>query len=381
MNFDKANIVFFILSMSMYFFMFIGGNLMKKSKNRRQYWTAAIIPILAFTLNMGLRWGRGPDYNTGYNVFIKIANDLQNAEDYEPIWKLSINFFYYIVDSYQLFVAFCSFFLIYSFVYLSRNHKEVLSISLPIFAFLVFPSENLIRWFYAFSFILIGLYHLEKAEWTKYLLFAGLGFITHYASIIVSFPFLVIFMFFKNKILLKPWISIILFICLFLFFKETDLLFLAPLLTSFEIGGNLSDYQQNIDATLTNSFGDYSGALTGTSLITTPLLLYLGYKLIAYRRNLIPFYNIMVIGQVTMAAFVQIQMLYRISLLFSIFEYIMISYITIDMILYKSCKIKFYKLLSLLLVIVFLRSMFVQPFVKEANQTYYVWDANGRKTL
>lgn len=356
--------------------------MMRSCKTEKGYWRASLVPILAFTLNMGLRWGRGTDYNTGYNVFEKIGVGLLNAEEYEPIWKFTIRFFRNFIDApYQLFIIFCSFFLIFSFVYFIRNHKNVAHLALPIFAFLVFPSENLIRWFYAFSFILMGLFHLEKGRILKYVICSFLGFITHYGSLTFSLPILLVFLLLKKRVLFQPWLSTLIILLVFLFFDVSDMLLFSPLLTSIEVGGNLGNYQENMDATLTNDFGDYSGALTGTSLITSPLLLFLGYKIVRYRSGLIPYYNLMVIGLVSMPAFVQIQMLYRISLVFTIFQFLIFSYICYDYVVSKTAIPRVLHVISLILLLIMLRSMLVQPFVKDASETYYIWDAEGRKTL
>lgn len=69
MNFTYNNFVFFLMSFGMYILMFIGGNRMKYCKTEISYWKYATIPMVAFTLNMGLRWGRGTDYNNGYYTY------------------------------------------------------------------------------------------------------------------------------------------------------------------------------------------------------------------------------------------------------------------------------------------------------------------------
>lgn len=382
MYFETANFVFFFMTFGMYILMYIGGNVMRKAKNSKDYWRASIIPVMAFALNMGLRWGRGIDYNNGYYAYERIAKGFGNAEDYEPLWRLTIGFFRNVLGAHwQVMVFFLSFFLISSFVFFLKNHREIGHIALPLFAFLAFPSENLIRWFYSFSFVLIGLYYIEKGRTWRYIIWAVLGVLTHYGSALFSVPFLIIISFFKEKALLAPWLSIPIFFAIFFFFKTTDMLMFTSLFNMVEVEGNFSQYQTNIEDVLTNSFGDFEGAITGTSLITFPILLFLGYEDIQQRKNLVPLYNIMLVGIVLMPAFARIQMTSRVVMVYSIFQCIIMAYLVKDYLTGRNFGRNLVSGIAMVMVLVFFRSMVVQPFTKEPDQTYYVWNANGRKTL
>lgn len=380
MYFTTSNFVFFFMTFGMYFLMFVGGKLMKESKTDRGYWMASIIPICAFTLNMGLRWGRGTDYNNGYYDYERIINGIGSGEDYEPIWR----FFHFIFGdilsfSWQLFVAFMSFFLILALVFYVKRYKRVLPLALPIFAEIAFPSENLIRWFCSFSFFLIGLFFLENKNRLKYLLFAGLAFFVHYGSITFTIP--IFLLSYIKKPILHPIISITGFYLLYFLFETTDMLVFTGPLNALTIGGNLGSYQEGMEDWLTNTTGDFSAKLTGTALLISPVILYLGYKISKIRTELILPYNIMTIGLMLMPALIQIQLTYRICLIFYMFQFLFIPFIFYDVFSRQFFNSLFVKVLVVFMLLVYARTVVVTPFVKPENQTYYIWNAKGRKTL
>lgn len=380
MSFESANIVFFILTMLMYIFMYMGGVIMSKSRNNRQYWRASVLPILAFTMNMGLRWGRGIDYNNGYYEYERIIQQYGKGIDVEPLWKLFHQVFGGLLSfPWQGYVALMSFILIFAAVFYLRKHKTVLPLALPIFADIVFPSENLIRWYCAFSFFLMGLYFLENKNWKKYVVFAIIAFFIHYGSVFFTVP--IFFLSFLKKPLLHPFISIPVFLAFFFFFKTTDMLMFAGPLNSLMLGGNLAHYQENTEEWLTNGMGDYSATLTGSALIITPILLYIGYYLIKNRKELVTTYNYMLIGVVLMPALIQIQLAYRICAAYYTFQFLIMAYILYDTFKYKIIRKGWMQLLVILMLLVYVRGVVVTPFVKPADQTYYIWNANGRKTL
>lgn len=354
--------------------------MMKASKTEKGYWRASIVPILAFTLNMGLRWGRGTDYNNGYYEYGRIIEQYGKGIDVEPLWKVFHQVFGgFFSFSWQGYVALMSFILIFAAVFYLRKHKTVLPLALPIFADIVFPSENLIRWYCAFSFFLIGLYYLENNNWKKYVVFVIAAFLVHYGSVFFTVP--IFFLSFLKKPVLHPFISIPIFLALFFFFKTTDMLFLAGPLNSLVLGGNLAHYQENTEDWLTNGMGDYSATLTGSALIITPILLYVGYYLVKNRKALVPSYNFMLIGVVLMPAFIQIQLAYRICAAYYTFQFLIMTYILYDTFKYKTIRKSWMHLLVIMMLVVYVRGIVVTPFVKPADQTYYVWNANGRKTL
>lgn len=354
--------------------------MMKASKNEKGYRRASIVPILAFTLNMGLRWGRGTDYNNGYYEYDSIIQQYGRGKDVEPLWKLFHQIFGDILSfPWQGYVALMSFILIFAAVFYLRNHKTVLPLALPIFADIVFPSENLMRWYCAFSFFLIGMYFLENKKKNKYLLFAVVAFLIHYGSVLFTVPIFLLSL--LRKPILHPFISIPIFLALFFFFKTTDLLFLAGPLNSLVLGGNMAHYQENTEDWLTNDIGDYTATLTGSALIISPILLYVGYYMIKKRKELIPAYNFMLIGVVLMPALIQIQLTYRICAVYYTFQFLIMTYIIYDIFKYKNNKKSWMHIMVIVMLLVYVRGVVVTPFVKPADQTYYIWNANGRKTL
>lgn len=381
----------------MYIFMYMGGQSMTKCTSDKAYWRKAILPIAAFTLNMGLRWGRGIDYNNGYYGFQRIINDIE--EDREPVWVFSQKLFGWMGFDWHAAVVFFSFFLVLSVVFFLKDHKRILPYALPLFAFYVFPSENLIRWFYAFSFFLIAIpSRFEDNEKSlgflkskRFLVFSCLAFLTHYGMIIIIGLYSVFFI--NKKTAISPYISIFAFIIVSLFSNVEQLSFLSTYIEQINVFSRFQDYQENANDWLTNSIGDYEASMSITSGICVPIVLYYGYWLATkIDRGLIPYYNIMTFMLILFPIMVQVQMLYRIALMGFLLQFLFIPYIITyrrDLTVisksksqYKNNRYKMaHKLILFILVFVTVRSMIVMPFVKEKNEVLYIWDANGRKTL
>lgn len=389
MNFNSENIIFFLMTFLMYILLYVGGCNMKKCTTYNLYWRKSLLPIFAFTLNMGLRWGRGIDYNNGYYGFQRIIIDLYE-EDREPVWVCTQKLIGWMGFDWQVAVAFFSFFLIFSVIFFLREHKDILPYALPLFAFLVFPSENLIRWFYAFSFFLIALPSsfdenrsvLSYLKDPRFIIFSVFAFLTHYGFVIVMA--LYIMFFFSRRLLIKPFYTITAFICVMLFGNVEQFAVFSNLIEQINVVSRFQDYQDNASDWLTNSTGNYEGAMTITTIINTPIIIYLGYVFVSkINSKLTPYYNLMVFIMILNPLMIQVQLLYRIALMGFLMKFLFVPYLIMTRNeIQKHIKIKaLCRLAILILVIVTVRSMVVMPFVKEKNEVLYIWDANGRNTL
>lgn len=389
MNFYSENIIFFTMTFLMYLFMYIGGRNMRKSKSSKMYWKNAFLPIAAFTLNMGLRWGRGIDYNNGYYGYQRIILDLYE-EDREPVWVFTQKLFGWMGFDWHAAVVFFSFFLIFSLVYFLQEHKQILPYALPLSAFLVFPSENLIRWFYAFSFFLIALppkfqHNRSIAAYLKesrFVVFSILSFLTHYGFIIIIAIYILFF--FSRDVKIKPLYSIGAFCFVFLFTNVEQFEYFSSFIEQINVVSRFQDYQDNASNWLTNNTGDYEGAMTLTAIINTPIIIYFGYFFVTkINICLKPYYNLMVFFMILNPLFIQVQLLYRIALMGCVLQFIFVPYLIMARAkLLKCVRIKkIFRIALFIMILVTVRSMVVMPFVKEKNEVLYIWNANGRKTL
>ena len=117
------HLIYCTLQTFMYILFCIGGiKISRITNNRSSFWIASILPILAFGLNYGLRWGRGVDYNLYFWVYNNLLKGIA-IEGSEPLWnilvRISGNVFHL---PWQGMVMFMSFFLMFSCTFFFQNH-------------------------------------------------------------------------------------------------------------------------------------------------------------------------------------------------------------------------------------------------------------------
>lgn len=103
----------------------------KLSKENARYWKTAIIPILIFALEEGLRWGRDSDWwgYRGTYELLAIGDDASVELLFGAFWKL-LNF---IGLDYTFAIFFASGLFIFSLIFLLKDTGKVLTIALPLF--------------------------------------------------------------------------------------------------------------------------------------------------------------------------------------------------------------------------------------------------------
>ena len=350
--------------------------------------------IIVYTLNEGLRFGRGIDYNLYakdyfYNVGNSYFVDGDLAFRYVGIFLQSLGL------PFQAFVILMSFFLIFSVVIFIRNVKDCAPFALPSFLFLFYSvTENLMRWFFGFSFILIGFSYIvaDNKSIRNYVFFAVysiISFFFHYGLILVPIVYIILIQF--KRPILKPFFSILLFILVGVFFQPKMLLFFKDYLIGifgFLLEERSSVYTSNIDQWLTSgssilslSFSIFSSKhIIGLYIVN----IVLGYKLCKYlNKQYIVLYNFFLVGFIIFPAAKQIELLLRYQYLLSIYQFIILGYI-IDF-YFVSKKVQLNKILYLLSIVVYLyftlsivRGWFVyNPEYKHL----YIWNSNGEKFL
>lgn len=350
---------------------------MAMAKDKITYWKYAIIAIFVYTLNLGLRWGRGTDYNIYYYNYNDIIRN--NAMDsIEPLWKIIIQFSNLCGLSWCHFVAFMSLFLIFSGVYFLQSYKTVAIFALPLFVISTEMAENLMRWFLGFSFILLGLTFLVSRKRLVFLFFSTLGFLVHYGLIINILGFLIL-SFVKKPI--HPVYSIILFLLLFTFFSPDYMVRYVDLLQNIDMGERFLFYQQYAEFWLTGEALKGKLFMNLSSAVTSVFMIVYGYNLVKKKNNLIYFYNVAVTGAVTAPAMMQIELALRINLIFYLFQFLILAYIFEDVFRKNRCKYTYRYAFSLLVFLNIIKTAVLRPLFLEPNNVLYIWDAAGRHTL
>jgi len=184
------------------------------ARDDSKYWFYARFPIIAFTLEEGLRWGRETDWSLYYNVYqVFLRGDWTNHEPlFQVIWKI----FAWCHCSYPVVISFSSFLFIFSVFVFFKPYRNVVWVAIPLcVGNHLIAASNTIRWYMAISMILIALTIIKQKK-----MYLGVGlllasFLIHY-GIIVLIP--IFFLASRVKCVAKPkWAILTCVLLIFLF--------------------------------------------------------------------------------------------------------------------------------------------------------------------
>lgn len=185
---------------------YVGYKISFKDKKGVNYWSNCAIAIVAYSLEIGLRWNRSFDYPHYYQ-------DLTGALyiNYSDIlYLLWIDFFK--ASSLPFWVAFVfySFILILGFCLVMTKYKQYAYLALPLL--MLIPgemAENHIRQFFAFSFILIGYYYFKEKKYIYNILYFLVAINIHNGiAFAAAFVYFVELIHFDKKLLTIPWVLV-----------------------------------------------------------------------------------------------------------------------------------------------------------------------------
>lgn len=353
--------------------LFAYGKRISKSSEKK-YWKLALIPIMAFTIEEGLRWGRNIDwcvYHSVYNDYLK-GFSTNHEILFQAIWKL----YAFFNLPYPILIASCSCLLICSIFYLIKPYKEIVFIAIP---FLVFycanNATNLIRWYMGASFLFFAIRLFQEQKTRKAIILAICSVCTH-AGFILAIPIFYFFFVYK-KILFKPFSAIIISILLSIFFDPSFMgrfVFIFNFFSGFE---RFSAYAS-----------DASGWLTGTGqnaemirrgafdllVANVPLWIYVivGYK-ICKPMQLVKVYNILVIGLFFRAMASGLELMGRYAYLFEPFICIMASYVILHLLKQKRNAVNVAMSLIAIIFVFVKMWAFCSP-MDYTELMHYVWD-------
>lgn len=385
----KLTYIFFKLFLFVVFIIF--GYFISKSKTKKTYWCLSIIPIFIYSFVEGLRFGRLIDYNLYYYRYIDIGRNFFNSE-YELIFKIINYVLYNCGIPYWGFIFLqCIFLMVSTFIFL-ENFKDSIKYALPIVLGAFIMNENFIRWYIAFSFILLSMNSVIKNNKIMPWVWGLCGVLTHFGTFF--YIFILLFSRFINRYSIKPTISIILFLIFTFFISISNLTFLVTV-SDFLIKlgiGNLSEtldsYLNSMNIIISGEFG-YLGVFDIDMLtrirhcvICLPGILFGKKYMQNYKCGLL-IYNLFVIGSIVYIPFASVELLGRISDSLLFFQCIVTSVVFINLLhRYVSKR-------HILISLVCLLSLFASywPSVSIAfqydrdNEMLFIWDANGREAL
>lgn len=360
---------FLLLLVSIYCGVKINKNNMKN--------VYVLIFILTFTLIEGLRFGRGIDYNVYYYSF-QTKDVFDVCKSNTILFDLLCFLLIKLGLPYQALIICSSSILAIAGTKLLIQYPKVLLLSLPWFYFQTFSAENLFRWYTAFSFLLLGIPYLLKDKTYIYLGCCIIGVQFH---IMMAIPAILFYIISKAKSsLLSPWVSILIYLFLSLVWSSSFMKnFISPinyLLSFWEhysdvYGGNLSSWLDGSQ----HGLAEFSIIRQVLDLCKNIFLIFLGYKLIQKTKykELVFYYNSMLLGIISYPAFAPIELFDRFNQLFLFFQCLIGSYGVIYSV--RNFSYRKYVLLSLLTIITLGQGFYKRLTPSNKYYTYYIFNA------
>lgn len=374
--FESQNITHFALGLLMYFTMFFSGSFIEKSHSSKKYlW---LIPILAMGLNSGLRYDRGIDY-MGYFMNFKTFAD-GDIPGEEPGWHFICNLFYNVLNlEWPFLVLFLSIFLVFSGVVFIKKHSICASFALPLFAYYSLFAENLARWFFAFSFVLLALTVITEDISSKKNLLKGIllllcAFSIHYGILMAILP--IIFIIRRQKVLCKPYTAIILLLLIYLLFSPSVLGNYLNILSYININNRFDNYQDNMKDWISEN-DEYH--LSFTNAIIYIIFIVKGYKVAVTNHKILPYYNVALFGSIISPAMLMLEISTRINYSFTFFQFLIFGYIFKDDLV--NSKQHFISFSSCVVILLIFKYILYNSFAVEPEKLLYLWDIAFKVSL
>lgn len=364
-------------------FVLYGAGIQIKKTNKILSSTV-ILGVIIYTLNEGLRFGRGIDYNLYGMAYEDLEKGGENTWDF--MFKVIAETLIRLGISWQGYVMLMSFMFIVATICLLRNYKDILPVALPLFVLFSIPeTENMVRWYLGFSFIMIGLGFLLrdcKQRNTKFFLFSVFACTFHLA--LAPLPIIFFCVTFLKSPILKPLPILILYFVIAFSFQTSFMLQFVELVNMLSmISEHFEGYGDKAEYWLTGGFAGTGGwgIFPGIQeLIFLCCLVILGYKVIhkGEWRNVYA-YNLFIIGLLGNPIANQIELVGRYDQTFFFFRAIVFACI-LEYAYRKKCVV-IHKMILLMSLLVFLnmgRKLLIAPFVGKEEHYLYVWDSKGK---
>lgn len=295
-------------------------------ENPSKYWRLAIIPIVFFTLEEGLRWGRFIDWCAYYELYNNVPHTWEFL--FRNWWKLFNTW----GIPYPIVITLCSLIFILSLFILFKPYSGLFRIFFPLMiAFSALSAENFIRWYCALSVIFISLRFFLDKKWLQFAIITCIVPLVHFGTVLL-FILLILATFLKRPI--PPTLTICISIGLILFFNSSFLLHFTDVV-DFMFGHieKFVSYMDNIEGWITGSGQNSDVERKGTftyliSMIPFYCIIWSAYKI---KRDLgsdyLIIYNLGVIGLLMLSISSGLEILQRYAEVFYPFISLLCAYV------------------------------------------------------
>lgn len=387
-------VIYFVLQWITFYILYVygrkidmSGSLYESDINQsKNYWRLAVIPILAYSLFLGLRWGHDIDYNIYAERYDSIDNIFAEEGRSSPFFTSIVLILKSIGVPYPIFIILQSGFLMFSALFFLRDYRGYLRWILPMLLIAFASNDNLIRYFLAQSFMFIGLYYFYHENMKKFVLYSIGASLTHFGLIPFAL-FVLCSKYFDKKFLPKYLVLIIYVVALFtVSISQMQYLVIASTYISslfgdsdFTMVGYLNAMDEIINGTGEGGTLIFASSLTNKlkSLLTFIPLIYWGQSVLRDVKYGKYIYNMAVINLIFDTVLGQAEVLSRFIFSFNIYVVIALAMII------KNWRLQgrgLPLLYSYLLIVFYCYALITAPFVREDYQMYFLWDSHGAVT-
>ena len=379
-----VKITYFILKIIELAIFYIYGKRISMSKSK--YWNLVTIPILAYSIVEGLRFGRQIDWNGYYFRYNILGRNIGSLE-YEPLFRYICHILYHMGIPYYGFIFIqCLFFVTSAFVLMKRFRADC-KWMLPLILVCSTGNEMFIRWFLAFSFILLSMNDFIGKKYLRSCVWVLCGFLCH-SGIIVIVAIVILLGCIRNMAIPPIAGVVLLFLSTFVLSLES-MLFIANFasLISPTLGDYLTvgSYIEKTESILSGSFGNV-GIMersllkdVGSFIAYAPVILWGKKYMVEYKYGLV-FYNLFVIGAIGAPLFT-VEIFNRIFAACLFFFYITGGIFYAKTIEQKKQVPKIVFAISILSLLFALSPHVWDALNRDAKEALFIWDANGRNYL
>lgn len=384
MHEDVRLIYLFVCFVNLFIFIFSGKKI-SKAKSNKEYWKAAILPILSFSVYMGLRFGRLVDYNLYFFRYQEIGRGI-NEDDYEFLFQYLCYFLFQLKVPYYIFIYLCSLsIIIICFKFIKKNKEAGIYISLILLSALT-PVEQLVRWFLAMNFLILGVIELEKKQYVKFFIWAAISIFIHIGYLLLTV--LIFAVSFYKKPFFNSKIAILL-LFLTTFVLDVSILHLFDnYIQILSINDRTQNYAENYSNMINGDFGrlgiralDISNKIRIFLAYSFPL--YQITKLVKANKISLTQTNICFLTLILIPLFSQLEILSRYTASLYLLSVIPIGYSYYAS--FKSYKTNspLKNAMTIISLCAILYPLIFFTFLGRQNwyQMLFIWDANGKEYL
>lgn len=376
------SLIYTILLLFMLFMLYRAGEQIKKTNKVLS--PMVISAVIVYTLNEGLRFGRGIDYNLYGMAYEKLERKGDSR------WDVTFKF---IADAliefnipWQGYVILMSFIFIVATIVLLKEYKDIIPFALPLFILFSNSSvENMVRWYLGCSFIMIGLAFLlgnGKKRKINFFLFSAFACTIHLA--LAPIPIIFYLVTLRKSPILKPLPILILYFAIAFSFRTDFMLSFVELANTLSmVSERFENYGNKAEYWLTGGFAGteiHSALPSMQEVVFLCCIVVLGYKVIKKGewKNVCA-YNLFVIGLLANPIAKQIELVGRFDQPFFFFRAIVLACILEYA--YRRKSVVIHKTVLLMSLLIFLnlgRRILTAPFKGNEEKYLYVWDSQGR---